>query len=205
LKQERYIKHIHENIAWVEKKIKNLSAPKVDIKKSFTKEDLKNVLENLSVLKNIINENKSKLNNTVKQKEEKLKNLANINKKIEMDLKENEKLNKMLIFKKNELKRLIKNTSMPNKIENKVTKKIVQGGDISHLLKNKNALPKDYINYLENAQNKDKDLDDFKQFLENQSSNNKSGSKGSNKPKLFSKNNKSNENEDREESDKEMI
>jgi len=40
-----------------------------------------------------------------------------------MDLKENEKLNKMLIFKKNELKRLIKNTSMPNKIENKVTKK----------------------------------------------------------------------------------
>jgi len=173
-------------LGW-KKKIKNLSAPKVDIKKSFTKEDLKNVLENLSVLKNIINENKSKLNNTVKQKEEKLKNLANINKKIEMDLKENEKLNKMLIFKKNELKRLIKNTSMPNKIENKVTKKIVQGGDISHLLKNKNALPKDYINYLENAQNKDKDLDDFKQFLENQSSNNKSGSKGSNKPKLFSK------------------
>ena len=92
LKQEKYIKHIHENIAWVEKKIKNLTAPKIDTKKSFSKEDLKNVLENLNLLKNIINENKAKLNNTIKQKEQKLKNYANINKKIELDFKENDKV-----------------------------------------------------------------------------------------------------------------
>jgi hypothetical protein len=95
LKQEKYIKHIHENISWVEKKIKNLNAPKVDTKKSFTKEDLKNVLENLNMLKNIINTNKAKLNSTIKQKEEKLKNYANINKKIEMDFKENDKVIKV--------------------------------------------------------------------------------------------------------------
>ena len=86
--------HIHENIAWVEKKkIKNLNAPKIDSKISFSKDDLKNVLENLNLQKNIINSNKTKLNNTIKQKEEKLKNYANINKKIELDFKENDKVN----------------------------------------------------------------------------------------------------------------
>lgn len=49
-------------------------------------------------------------------------------------------MNKMLIFKKNELKRLVKNNSSINlenkieKIENKNTKKIIQSnGDLSHL------------------------------------------------------------------------
>ena len=64
----------------------------MDSKKSFSKEDLKNVLENLNMLKNIINTNKAKLNSTIKQKEEKLKNYANINKKIELDFKENDKV-----------------------------------------------------------------------------------------------------------------
>ena len=46
--------HIHENIAWVEKKkIKNLNAPKIDSKISFSKDDLKNVLENLNLQKNM--------------------------------------------------------------------------------------------------------------------------------------------------------
>ena len=81
-----------ENIEWVEKKIKNLNAPKIDSKISFSKDDLKNVLENLNLQKNIINSNKTKLINTIKQKEEKLKNYANINKKIELDFKENDKV-----------------------------------------------------------------------------------------------------------------
>ena len=40
--------------------------------------------------------------------------LLSQNKKIEIDYKENEKLNKMLIFKKNELKRNIKNMNSGN-------------------------------------------------------------------------------------------
>jgi hypothetical protein len=51
-------------------------------------------------------------------------------------------MNKMLIFKKNELKRLIKTNnnqleSRVDKIENKNTKKIIQNGDISHLFPSK--------------------------------------------------------------------
>jgi len=43
-------------------------------------------------------------------------------------------MNKLLIFKKNELKRLIRSNTLPNKLENKNTKKIIQAnGDISHL------------------------------------------------------------------------
>jgi hypothetical protein len=41
----------------------------------------------------------------------------------------------MLIYKKNELKRLIRSNSLPSKVENKLTKKLIQNnGDISHLL-----------------------------------------------------------------------
>ena len=43
-------------------------------------------------------------------------------------------MNKLLMFKKNELKRLIRSNSLPTKIDNKVTKKIVQNGDMSHLI-----------------------------------------------------------------------
>lgn len=44
----------------------------------------------------------------------------------------------MLIYKKNELKRLIRSNSLPSKVENKITKKIIQNnGDISHLLGSK--------------------------------------------------------------------
>ena len=156
--------HIHENIAWVEKKkIKNLNAPKIDSKISFSKDDLKNVLENLNLQKNIINSNKTKLNNTIKQKEEKLKNYANINKKIELDFKENDKvnlgikqINKMLIYKKNEMKRLIRSNSLPSTVENKNIQKIIQNNcDISHLLGSKTLgnldkqISKDNTKYLE--------------------------------------------------------
>lgn len=43
-------------------------------------------------------------------------------------------MNKMLIYKKNELRRLIQSENKLNKVENKSTRKIIQhNGDISHL------------------------------------------------------------------------
>ncbi len=91
-KQERYIKQIHEKIGNVENQIKKLSAPKIDMNKKFTKEDLKNTLENISNLKNLINENRPKIKNSTKLHEENLINFTNLNKKIENDFKENDKV-----------------------------------------------------------------------------------------------------------------
>jgi len=91
-KHERYIKHIHEKIGNVENQIKKLSVPKADMNKKFTKEDLKNTLESISNIRNFINESKIKLKNATKVHEDKLINFINLNKKIESDFRENDKV-----------------------------------------------------------------------------------------------------------------
>lgn len=139
-KQEKYIKNLHEKLSTLENNTKKLMVPRREIKKTFTKEDLRTILEFLNKSRLQIIENRKILKNTKKQNDDKLNNYANLNKKIEADFKENDKMNKMLIFKKNELKRLIKLNSNENKVEkidNKNTRKIIQhNGDISHLFPN---------------------------------------------------------------------
>jgi len=98
VKQERYLKCIHEKIGNVENQIKKLSIPKVETNKKFTKDDLKNTLESISNIKNLINENKIKLKNATKFHEEKLNNFVNLNKKIENDFRENDKVKLILIY-----------------------------------------------------------------------------------------------------------
>ena len=106
---EKFIRLAHEKILSLEMCIKKVKEPKVEYKKSFTKEELKDTLELITNLKEQINDKRIQLNNINKESEVKMHKLLAQNKQIEIEYKENEKLNKMLINKKNELKRNIKN------------------------------------------------------------------------------------------------
>ena len=111
-KQDRFIRLIHEKILSLEMQIKKMKEPKVEKVKLFTKEELKDTLELISKLKNQIKENRNQLNSITKINDDKMHQLLAQNKQIEVEYKENEKMNKMLVFKKNELKREIKNSNM---------------------------------------------------------------------------------------------
>jgi len=117
-KQDRFIRLIHEKILSLEMMIKKMKEPKIEKTKLFTKEELKDALEIISKLKNQIKDNRNQLNNITKQNDDKMHQLLAQNKQIELDYKENEKLNRMLVFKKNELKRAIKNSNMGIKNKN---------------------------------------------------------------------------------------
>jgi len=99
-KQERYIKQVHEKIALLENQIRKLNNPKIEYnKKSFTQMELKGSIDTINYLKTVINECKLKLKNNVKTNEEKLASYISLNKKIEADYKENERVNiKLTIF-----------------------------------------------------------------------------------------------------------
>jgi hypothetical protein len=120
-KQDRFIRLIHEKILSLEMQIKKMKEPKIEKIKLFTKEELKDTLELISKLKNQIKENRNQLNSITKINDDKMHQLLAQNKQIEVEYKENEKINKMLVFKKNELKRAIKNSNMGivNKKKNK--------------------------------------------------------------------------------------
>ncbi len=176
VKQEKYIKSIHEKISQVENQIKKLSQPKIEIKKNFSKDELKTILESLNNLKIGINHKREILKDLNKTNEDKLISFISLNKRIEQDYKENEKvklrlfldmnfclicfglllfnlffifliflffqMNKMLIFKKNEMKRLVKNNNFESKIEkmdNRSLKKIIKNnGDLSRIFPTSN-------------------------------------------------------------------
>ena len=108
-KLERFIRLVHEKIKSLEMLIKRTKEQKVENKKLFTKEELKDTLELINNLQNQINDKRNQLNNITKESEIKLHKLLSQNKQIELEYKEHEKLNKLLINKKNELKRNIKN------------------------------------------------------------------------------------------------
>lgn len=107
-KQDKFIKLVHEKILMIEMNLRKRKEPKVEKKKLFSKEDLKNVVDSLKDITNQIKENRDLLNSITKSNDDKIHQFLAQNKKIEASYKENEKLNKNLIFKKNELKRAIK-------------------------------------------------------------------------------------------------
>ena len=124
-KLDKFIKLIHEKIIGIEMIIKkgnlNKEEPK---KKSFTREELKEALETMNNIKNQITEKRNQLNILTKQNDIKISKMLEQNKQIETEYKENEKTNKMLIFKRNELQRNIKNLSVNgvNKNKNNIVK-----------------------------------------------------------------------------------
>ncbi len=91
-KQDKYLKGIHSRLSIFEQNMKKLNIPKIDIKKTFTKQDLKYILEILNKLKEDMKEKRKKLRNITKTQEDKLNNIIGINKKIEGDFKECEKV-----------------------------------------------------------------------------------------------------------------
>ena len=130
-KQDRFIRLVHEKILSLEMMIKKMKEVKTEKTKLFTRDQLKTTLEELTRLKEKISENRNTLNAITKQNDDKMHVLLSQNKKIEIDYKENEKLNKMLIFKKNELKRNIKNMktgnmNYPKKKMNVIQKKKIE-------------------------------------------------------------------------------
>ncbi len=115
IKQDRFIRLIHEKILTLEMMIKKLKEPKIkekEINKSFTKEELQDTLQLIYTLKEQIKDCRIQLNNMTKTNDEKIHQLLSQNKQIEIDYTNAEKENKNLIFKKNELKRKIKNLNM---------------------------------------------------------------------------------------------
>jgi len=110
-KLERFIRLAHEKIISLEMLLKKVKEPKNENKKLFTKEELKDTLELITNLQSQINDKRNQLNNITKESDIKMHKLLAQNKQIELEYKENEKLNKMLINKKNELKRSIKNVN----------------------------------------------------------------------------------------------
>ena len=110
LKIEKFNKVIHEKIISIELMVKNLdeNKPKV-VEKSFTEEELKDMIYIINNLKEKKKKKRSDLNDLYKNNQEKLDKILSQNKTIELEIKENLRINKLLIFQRNELKRIIKN------------------------------------------------------------------------------------------------
>ena len=193
IKLDKFIKLIHEKIVGIEIIIKKdkLNKDEPKSKKLFTREELKETIDLLNTLKNQVTEKRNQLNTMTKQNDLKVKKIIAKNKQILADFKEKEKMNKMLIFKKNELKRNIKNMSV-NGI----------GGIQSNLIKHKyklnvNNTKNQYINNNNELNNiKINDNDNNNENLENELENdaefhepeNNEKIQNDEQPKLFGKN-----------------
>ena len=177
-KQDRFIRLIHEKILSLEMMIKKMKEPKVKEVKSFTKEELKDTLDLIKTLKDQITENRNQLNTITKTNDEKLHQLLAQNKKIEVDFKDAEKENKRLVFRKNELKRQIKNTNMGYNTKNFQVKKS------KYILKNKEE--EKYHQDREEENNNNNNIEIVNENNENENNNNEE--LNDNNQKLFSKN-----------------
>lgn len=136
-RQERYIKHLHSKITGIEVNLRKLLVPKVEIKKTFSKEELQQAAEEYNKLKDVIEEKKRKLTDMKKGHDERIDTYVKLSEKIEEELKENEKINRKLILKKNELKNIVKKHLNADKITNHNTKNLIKSnGDISHVVHN---------------------------------------------------------------------
>ena len=113
--QEKYIKIekfnnvIHERIISIEMLVKKIKEKNQQIEeKTFKEEELHDTIDTISILKDQINAKRSEMNNLYKSNNEKLYKLLTQNKTVELEIKDNLRINKLLIFKRNELRRIIK-------------------------------------------------------------------------------------------------
>lgn len=108
LKQDRFIRTIHEKILFLESLILKMKEPKHKETKSFTLDQFKQVLNDIKEYSNTVNANRNKLSMIQKAHEDNMHNLLSQNKKIEKDYKDIIKENKALVFQRNEVKKRIK-------------------------------------------------------------------------------------------------
>ena len=113
--QERYNKIdsfntiISNEIQRIKSVMQKLEEKRVEeVKKVFTEDELNDTIEVISNLRNIINEKRNNLNNISKNNDEKMYKILSKNKIVESEINENIRINKLLICKRNELKRIIK-------------------------------------------------------------------------------------------------
>jgi len=110
LKLERFNKAIHEKILSIELIVKKIKDKK-SIKeiKCFSENELHDTIDVISNLRSQIDEKRNELNHLCKNNDDKIYKLLSENKKIELEINDNLRINKLLIFQRNELRRIIKN------------------------------------------------------------------------------------------------
>ena len=107
-KQERFLNLIHEKIISIEMTIKHMKEDKQLKQKQFTQEQLQRTLDEINMLNNKIEENRNTLDNINRNSTLKMRNLMEKNKEIENEFMRNQKENRKLMFRKNELKRKLR-------------------------------------------------------------------------------------------------
>jgi hypothetical protein len=160
---EKFIRLAHEKILSLEMSIKKIKEPKLENKKMFTKEELKDTLELITNLKEQINDKRIQLNNINKESDEKMHKLLAQNKQIELEYKENEKYNKMLINKRNELKRNIKNINPRTVNSIKLRTKLLKFNISSSPQKDNDINEKENLNPIEEENQKEKEKEKQKE------------------------------------------
>ena len=117
-KLDRFTKVAHEKILSLKMYVKKIiQEPKVETKKIFTNEETKDTLTIITNLKNQIIEKRKELNNIQKDSDMKIHELLVQNKQIELEFIENEKINKNLVFRKNELNKKLRDLNEEKKIK----------------------------------------------------------------------------------------
>ena len=208
IKQDRFIRIIHEKILTLEMMIKKLKEPKVKQKennKSFTKEELKDTLQLIYTLKEQIKDCRIQLNNMTKTNDEKIHQLLSQNKQIEIDYTNAEKENKNLIFKKNELKRKIKNLNVSmgkGKVKRYYLKGSIINMDQTNNNNNSNINEKNETDENENKENENNENKE-NENKENENENNENKENENEENENKENENEENENENEENENKE--
>ena len=104
-----------EKIKLALNKLEQVNHGNEEFKKSFTQEELTDTLGTINNLRCLINGKRNDYNNMCKSNDDKVFKILSQNLEIENEINENKRMNKLLIFKKNELKRIIKSLINKNK------------------------------------------------------------------------------------------
>ena len=104
-----------EKIKLTLNKLEQVNNGNEEFKKSFTQEELTDTLGTINNLRCLINGKRNDYNNMCKSNDDKVFKILSQNLEIENEINENKRMNKLLIFKKNELKRIIKSLINKNK------------------------------------------------------------------------------------------
>ena len=189
-KLEKFLKLVHEKIINVGMALKREKTKKEEPKpiKSFTRDELRFTINELSRLRSEITEKRNQLNFLTKQNDQKISKMLAQNKKIEEEFKENDIQNKRLLFRRNEIKRNIRNITVngvnnnqgvPVKNKYKITNRNIFNNPSA---KNKNEIVNNEID--NNNNNLENELEYEAEFHEpDNNENNNMGQK-----KLFGKN-----------------
>ena len=200
LKLDKFTKVAHEKILSLKIYIKKLiQEPKVEEKKIFTNEETKDTLGIITNLKTQIIEKRKELNEIQKKSEMKIHDLLVQNKQIELEFIENEKINKNLIFRKNELNkqlRLINNKNKP----------IIQKINLKPIIEeNLNNINRKNSDDLENIKSSENDKNSKNSDRKDETSNRSKDDNSDNEGKKSSKRKKRKKKEEKEEEKVEEI